>query len=32
VITEENLKKIYGVEVNIVHIEGAGSQVCVPIM
>ena len=32
VITEENLKKIYGVDVNIVHIEGAGSQVCVPIM
>lgn len=30
VITEENLKKIYGVDVNIVHVEGAGS-ICVPI-
>jgi iron complex transport system ATP-binding protein len=31
VITEENLKEIYGVDVSVVYVKSANSKVCVPI-
>jgi len=31
VLTEKNLKKIYGIDVKVVHVETADSKVCVPI-
>ncbi len=32
VVTEENLRKVYGVEIKIIYAEEAGSKVCVPVM
>jgi iron complex transport system ATP-binding protein len=31
VVTEDNLKEIYGVDVSVVYLENAASKVCVPI-
>jgi iron complex transport system ATP-binding protein len=31
VLTEENLKQIYGVDVSVVYVKSANSKVCVPI-
>jgi iron complex transport system ATP-binding protein len=32
VVTEENLRRVYGVEIRIIYSEDAGSKVCIPVM
>jgi iron complex transport system ATP-binding protein len=32
VVTEENLRSVYGVEVKIIYSEESGSKICVPVM